>query len=177
MLATAFRLGSELKDRNWDYIINAGIAGAVDYTLKVGEVVQVVQEQLYDMGAEDHGNFRDIFELGLCGEDEFPFEGGRLINSTNPVNLNFPELKKVNGITVNTVHGNNESVIELHRRNPEASIESMEGAAFFYAAIQSGIPFIQLRAISNLVEARNRENWNIGLAVSNLNDVLIRTLL
>jgi futalosine hydrolase len=48
-------------------------------------------------------------------------------------------------------------------------IESMEGAAFFYACRQAGVPCMQIRAVSNYVEKRNRDNWQIGLAVKNLN--------
>jgi len=31
------------------------------------------------------------------------------------------------------------------------------------------IRFIQIRSISNYVEERNRENWNLDLAIRNLN--------
>ena len=31
------------------------------------------------------------------------------------------------------------------------------------------IPCIQIRSISNKVEKRNKENWNLGLSISNLN--------
>jgi futalosine hydrolase len=50
----------------------------------------------------------------------------------------------------------------------------MEGASFFYACEQAGIPGIQIRSISNLVERRNKENWQIGLAIKNLNNTLIQ---
>jgi len=47
--------------------------------------------------------------------------------------------------------------------------ESMEGAAFFYACKQAGVPCLQIRAVSNYVEKRNRDAWQIGLAIKNLN--------
>jgi futalosine hydrolase len=31
------------------------------------------------------------------------------------------------------------------------------------------VPCIQIRAVSNYVERRNRDNWQIGLAIKNLN--------
>ena len=76
------------------------------------------------------------------------------------------------GITVNKVHGNAQSIektIQLH----QPQTESMEGAAVFYACQQLNIPAMQIRSISNYVEPRNRESWQIGLAVKNLNDWLI----
>ena len=49
----------------------------------------------------------------------------------------------------------------------------MEGAAFFYVCLQEKIPFLQIRSISNYVEKRNKSNWNIPLAIDNLNVVLL----
>ena len=45
----------------------------------------------------------------------------------------------------------------------------MEGAACFMVCEKFEIPCIQIRAISNKVEKRNKENWNLDLAISNLN--------
>ena len=36
-----------------------------------------------------------------------------------------------------------------------------KGAAFAYACSLSGIPYAQVRAISNIVERRNREAWQM----------------
>jgi len=44
----------------------------------------------------------------------------------------------------------------------------MEGAAFFYACLLEGITCTQIRTISNKVEKRNKDNWDIPLAVKNL---------
>jgi futalosine hydrolase len=52
----------------------------------------------------------------------------------------------------------------------------MEGAAFFYACARVELASIQLRAISNWVEPRNRDAWNIPLAISNLNQSLAQLL-
>jgi futalosine hydrolase len=35
------------------------------------------------------------------------------------------------------------------------------------------IPFAELRAISNYVEPRNRDNWKMKEAIENLNTILI----
>ena len=48
----------------------------------------------------------------------------------------------------------------------------MEGTAFFYACLLEQIPFLEIRAISNRVEARNRANWDIPLVIAHLNEVL-----
>ena len=77
-------------------------------------------------------------------------------------------MKQVKSITVNTVHGNEKSIKNIVRRlNPD--IENMEGAAVFKVCETFNIPCIQIRAISNYVEKRNKESWNIPLAIQNLN--------
>ncbi|HET8963083.1 MAG TPA: hypothetical protein VFM99_04255, partial [Chitinophagales bacterium] len=81
----------------------------------------------------------------------------------------------VKSITVNTVHGKLESIHAIKRRlDPDT--ESMEGFAFFYACRFFNIPFYQIRTVSNFVEPRNKSNWNIPLAVENLNKVLIKAI-
>ena len=56
------------------------------------------------------------------------------------------------------------------------SVESMEGAAFMYACLTLGQRFAQIRAISNLVQRRNREAWKLGEAVASLGAVSLRML-
>src|SRR5690606_34844441 len=74
---------------------------------------------------------------------------------------------KVSAITVNTVHGNSKSIHRLFSRI-QPDIETMEGAAVFQAANTFNIPCLQVRAISNYVEPRNKKNWNIPLALDSL---------
>ena len=56
----------------------------------------------------------------------------------------------------------------MNRANPQ--VESMEGAAFAYACALSGVSYAQVRAVSNVVERRNRAAWRMDLAVQRLND-------
>jgi futalosine hydrolase len=44
----------------------------------------------------------------------------------------------------------------------------MEGAAFMYACLIADVPFAQVRAVSNVVERRNRESWRLADAIDNL---------
>ena len=77
-------------------------------------------------------------------------------------------MRKVKGITVNTVHGIENSIHEMvERLHPD--IESMEGAAVFKVCEEMRVSCIQIRSISNKVEKRNKESWNLPLAISNLN--------
>ena len=78
------------------------------------------------------------------------------------------KLKPVKAITVNTVHGNKNSIQStVNLFNPD--IETMEGAAFFKVCNYFNVPCMQIRSISNRVEKRNKSNWDIDLAIANLN--------
>ena len=45
----------------------------------------------------------------------------------------------------------------------------MEGAACFMVCEKFNIPCMQIRAISNKVEKRNKAHWDLPLAIKNLN--------
>ena len=158
MVSTAFSMGTKLALEQFDLAINLGIAGAFDRSLKLGEVVEVKSDQLSEMGAEDGEKFLSLAELGMAEPREFIFENVYAIEH---------QLKTVRGITVNTVHGK-EASIELINKRLNPQVESMEGAAFFNACKMANTSALQLRAISNYVEARNKSNWKIDLAVDNL---------
>ena len=53
----------------------------------------------------------------------------------------------------------------------------MEGAAVFRVCNDFNIPCMQIRSVSNFVGERNKKNWNIDLAVKNLNLYLKKLLL
>jgi futalosine hydrolase len=164
MVATAFALGNQFTLKKYDLAINLGIAGSFDRTIALGEVVEIGEDTLAELGAENDIGFLPIETLGF-GESTF--------HSTYPMLL-LPA-KKVRAITVNQVHGEETSIQKITKRlNPQ--LESMEGAAFFYACKRSMVPSLQIRSMSNYVEKRNRENWKIGLAVKNLNDFAIELI-
>ena len=166
MIATSFSLTHKLATVKFDLAINIGIAGAFDKTLELGEVVDVVRDQFSEELVEDGKELKTYQEIGLQ-------KGSSIYNSTfeisqlDKLSTTPASFKKVEGITVNTVHGNEKSIKEVVKRlNPQ--IESMEGAAFFYVCNQMKVPALQIRAISNYVEKRNRDAWKIKLALNNL---------
>ena len=163
MVATAFVLGKHLAGNSYDLAINLGIAGSFDRNIALGEVVEVTNDRFSELGAEDGEDFLSVDQLGF---------GASTFNSTYQLPANFG-LKKVNAITVNTVHGRDESIAKI---SSDTQLESMEGAAFFYACQMAGIPAIQIRAVSNYVERRNRDAWQIGLAIKNLNTFAVEFL-
>lgn len=166
MTATAFCLGRYLAQYQPDWTINAGIAGTFDPSLHLGDVIQVIDELFGDLGVEEaNGQFKDLQELGFASESV-------LVNPQTPL----PNLPCCHGLTVNKVHGSEASIRSVLQKYPDIQVESMEGAAFFYACLASGRSFTEIRSISNQVEPRNRDAWDLPLAIRNLNSVLIEIL-
>jgi futalosine hydrolase len=150
-----------------DLAINAGIAGSFNDSIKTGDVVMPVTDCFADSGIEDRGQFYNVFEAGLSDPDDFPFEGG-MLNANRQYSDKFRGLLiPAKAVTTNTATGSEETLNRLvNKYNPD--IETLEGASFFYICIRERIPFFAVRSISNKVEPRNRENWNIPLALGNL---------
>lgn len=172
MVYTTYALLKQLQMQTYDLVINAGICGAFNRDIAIGEVMSVATETFSEIGAQDDAGFLSVFELGLQDENVFPLKNGRLHLTESVHSVALKNLKRVHGITVNTVHGNETAIAEVVKRY-QPDVESMEGAACAFVCAQENIKCIELRAVSNYVERRNKENWNIGLAVQNLNAVLI----
>jgi futalosine hydrolase len=173
MVATAYSLGIVLRNFQPDFILNVGIAGAIDRSIELGTLVNVVQDYLHRFGAEDSDQFISASQIGIINPEVEYLQSTPVKIERNELLNSIDLLKKVNGITVQTVHGNASSIEKLKLQHPEAQTESMEGAAVFYAGFMEQIPVIQLRSISNFVEPRNRASWKISEAIKVLNDFLI----
>jgi futalosine hydrolase len=171
MVATAFALGRHLAGNKYDLVLNLGIAGSFDQSIALGDVLEITADTFAELGAENDTEFLSIDEMGFGTGAYFPTTKlSDLYNLFNTFNL-----KQASAITVNTVHGNEESIKKVAERlNPQ--LESMEGAAFFYVCQQMNVPSLQIRAVSNYVEKRNRDNWQIGLAIKNLNTFAVEFL-
>ncbi len=167
-MQTCYHLLDILNKNQYDFVLQIGIAGTLDETISIGSICQVYTERLVDLGSEDYnGELIDVFELGLMDVNEVPFTNGKLINESV---IDLTNVALVQGCTLNKTSGTNQSIARLKAKYPYCQVESMEGAALFYVCKNKNIKFIELRAISNLVEERNRENWNIKLALLNIED-------
>jgi len=172
MLAASFALTKLAIEDKPDLIIQVGIAGTFDTTQPLGTVVVINEETLGDLGVEEDGKWKDLFDLKLEKSSYHPFEKRKLPNQWL-TKYNLLGLQEVSGITVNEISTNQEKIQKLMKKyNP--TIESMEGAALHYVARETSIPFIQIRAISNYIGERDKSNWQMKLAIDNLNHILIQ---
>ena len=164
MIATAAWCSRTFAAEHYDLALNVGLCGSFNASLAAPDVVHVTSDRIAELGAEDGDDFLTIHQLQLLGENEFPFDSGMLVNANPPQLPPLAALRSVTGITVNTVHGNERTIAAIRDRF-DPDVESMEGAAFMYASLVAGVPFAQVRAVSNAVVRRNRNEWKIDEAV------------
>ena len=168
ILATAAQVARALAIAPYDLAFNFGVCGSFDSSLAPGTVVHIVRDCLSELGVEDGDRLMTLEEAGLAGS--------HVVENLAPLPL--PVLRSLpvaRAITVNTVHGHEPSIARVvERLNPQ--VESMEGAAFAYACVISGVRYAQVRAVSNIVERRNRAAWRMDLAIQNLNDKALEIL-
>ena len=175
MIATAAWCSRTFAAEHYDLALNVGLCGSFDASLAAPDVVHVTADRIAELGAEDGDDFLTIHQLQLLGENEFPFDGGLLVNTTPPPLPPLTTLRSVTGITVNTVHGSERTIAAVRDRY-DPDVESMEGAAFMYASLIAGVPFAQVRAVSNAVVRRNRAAWQIDEAIRALGEQSVKLL-
>lgn len=162
-----------IKGEPYDVVANIGIAGSYDMdAFPIGSAAVISQEHFGDLGFETTDGFRDLFQYGILEKDGFPYTGGALVRQRLPyshIEKALDRYGNATGVTVQTVTGDPTKVAELCKRfSPH--IESMEGAAVYYAALQENVPFFELRTVSNAVGERNRKNWDIPAALEKLEE-------
>lgn len=155
-------------------IINLGICGSFDLSLRPLGAACVADAEIWP-------------EYGVNPEDGAPFTFQMLPDlSLSPVNrlelapkaataalglVLPPAWLHGHSLTVAGVSGTRERGHALRVRY-EAATENMEGFALALAARRRGIPFLEVRTVSNAVGERDKRLWNFGLALQNLETVL-----
>ena len=160
MAETAEAVRRALAELSPSMIILAGIAGRYSGSvLKAGDAALVERECVADLGAMREDGFEPLFRKDyICpfaaAIDGFPKAVANTVSAAAAPFANLPHTT---------------------RPHPQADLENMEGAAFFAMCLGAGIPFLELRCISNTVGDAPAE-WNIPLATANLAGALGRLL-
>jgi futalosine hydrolase len=174
LVAATYHLQKGLSAGPFDLVIQAGIAGSFDTAYPLGSVVAVREEVIGDLGVEEGGLFRDLFDLSFVHADSPPYTQGRLLNPyLDQFNLlGWPDVR---AISVNEISTRQER-IAFWNNTYRPLAESMEGAALHFVCLQEKIPFLQVRALSNYIGERDKSKWDIAGAVRHLGDGILGLL-
>lgn len=157
--AAAAATAGELADA--DLVLSAGIGGGFA-PLAPGDLAVASAIVFADLGAETADGFVPVSELGF-GTDRYDVAPKLAVELADRSGGHLGTI-----VTVATVTGTAGTARELARRFPDVAAEGMEGAGVAAAASRRGVPFAEIRAISNAVGPRDRDAWQIPLALESL---------
>lgn len=156
-------------------MINIGICGSFDLAQIPLGCVCVAQREVwpeYGVRTEsettplDYQMFPDL-PLTAPGELDFDPEDAAAL-----MDLSLPgDWKRGASLTVAGVSGSPARANFL-RREYAAATENMEGFALALAARRRGLPFLEIRAVSNLVGERDKNKWDFQGALHALRGIL-----
>jgi len=163
-VVAAVHTAKALTIAEYSLVISAGIGGGFPGRAEVGSLVVASEMVVADLGAETLEGFRSVDELGF-GFTQIQTDAilvdritSALLMAKIPFNIG-PVL------TVSTVTGTAARGVELASRIPGATAEAMEGFGVGFAALDRGLPILEMRAISNMVGPRERSTWRIKEAL------------
>ncbi|HEY3631556.1 MAG TPA: futalosine hydrolase [Jatrophihabitantaceae bacterium] len=155
--AAAAATSAALAADRYDVVVSAGIAGGFDIPL--GTVVVASRIVAADLGVETADGFEPIGVTALDVPAELV---ARFAAPTRAITGAVLSVSTVTGTAVTTA--------ALLARHPDAVAEAMEGFGVATAAAWHGVPFAEIRTISNTVGPRNRASWRIPEALHALTE-------
>lgn len=144
-------------------ILNIGIGGALPGGgADLGATIVATASVYADEGLETPEGFTDCAGLGFpLG----PFSGSSIAADPDLLALLGPLADRSARVaTVSTCSGTDALAARVAARTG-AIVEAMEGAAIAHVAARLGIPFVEVRAISNTTGDRSRQRWDVRLAL------------
>lgn len=156
--ASAAATATALATGDYDLVVCAGIGGGFG-PLGVGDIAVASSIAFADLGAETADGF---VQLGF-GTDSYDVAPRLAVELADRTGGHLGTI-----VTVATVTGTAGTADRLITRYPDAVAEGMEGAGVAAAATLHGVPFAEIRAISNAVGPRDRAAWRIPEALAAL---------
>jgi futalosine hydrolase len=144
-------------------VLSAGIAGGFPNRAEIGATVLGTRSIAADLGAETPDGFLPVEQLGF-GTSTLEADAALL----KTLCAALPDAVVGDILTLATVTGTAVTAARLAARFPAAAAEAMEGYGVASAATQAGVPFAELRTISNLIGPRDRASWRLPEALAAL---------
>jgi futalosine hydrolase len=176
VLNTALCAGQWLTRPDVDGVVDLGIAGGYDLDeTPMCSVCYAWQENWPEYGLLDEQGAADPKGLGFAQAET---GGGKVWNRLKLFPARDADAMgltlaggwlRASGVTVSGVTGTPERAGWL-KIACNGQMENMEGFAAAYAATLRGLPFLEVRTISNLVGSREPGDWNLKGALRSLRD-------
>lgn len=174
--AAAAAATSLLHHSKADTLLLFGCGGAYPNSgLEIGDLAVAEKEIFADEGVLTISGFEDLETMGLPMRqteealyNEWPTDPGM----TDWIRSQHKDIKAGPFVTVSTCTGTTSKALEIEKRT-KGICENMEGAAVVLACHQLSTPMMEVRGISNMVEDRNTSQWDIPLATSAVQEMLI----
>jgi futalosine hydrolase len=161
-------------------IIGFGVAGAYPGSgLQVGDLCLASSQHYGDEGVETPTGWISCEGIGIPLAEangarffnDFPVDQPGLRRGAAVVSSEQGRLTVGPFVTVSSCSGTTERGASLERRFG-AVCETMEGAAYAHIAALYGLPYLELRGISNLVEDRDLASWQLAKAANAVAEAL-----
>ncbi|GAA0793982.1 futalosine hydrolase [Spirilliplanes yamanashiensis] len=146
-------------------VVSAGIAGGFPGRAPVGATVLAARSIAADLGAETPDGFLPVDDLGF-GTSTVAADPELLAALTAAL----PQAVVGDILTLATVTGTAATATGLAARHPAAVAEAMEGYGVACAAATAGIPFAEVRTVSNPIGPRDRAAWRMAEAFAALTE-------
>lgn len=172
LLANSVALMRMAYEEKPDLVVQVGVAGCFDPSVPLGNIFAVKDDLPGDIGVEEDGKWKDIFDLKLEKPGYPPFEKKRLPNQ-HIDQYNLLQLPLATAVTVNEISTRQDRIQQLKKKY-DPLLETMEGAALHYVCRELNIPFLQIRSVSNYVGERDKTKWQLQEAISNLNQTILK---
>lgn len=153
-------------------VISVGIAGALPKgeaagaSLEIGQSIAADEIVMADEGVRGPGGFQNMASLGFPA---MPVPNG--VSAVVPAHVRDWLTKAAHGVgpiaTVSVCSGTDELARDVALRTG-ARAEAMEGAGVALAALRLGVPFGEVRVISNTTGNRDRQVWKLSAALEGL---------
>lgn len=163
-VVAAVNTARALATAEYSLVISAGIGGGFPGRAEVGSLVVSNEIVVADLGAETLEGFRSVDELGF-GFTQIQVDASLVDRVTKALLVAKLPVNAGPVLTVSTVTGTAARGVELAARIPGATAEAMEGYGVGFAALDRGLPVLEIRAISNMVGPRDRSTWRIKEAL------------
>lgn len=154
-------------------VISLGVGGALpgEAAPRVGSVVLATRSMFADLGLQTPQGFETIGEMGfsVTGSGDVFAPDARLATSL----CGLADSQKPIA-TVSTCSGTDGAALAVRGRlgaDESGGVEAMEGAAVGLVASVLGVPFAEIRVISNTCGDRSAQHWELNGALERLGRV------